>query len=167
MQNDIFFPLDRLLNTNKNSFLNKFLQEKIICKGETLRIFWIPTLSIEIIKQSKSSLKFNATSHRFSMQKKCKKNFISRRKKCENIVDTSACVWQFDIVFDANDIEICDKFNLKLNIVSHFFSMLFYIEKLTYFVSCFSFKYILTGTYLFLNFDFLRIYWKKKYTISK
>ena len=35
----IFFPLDRLLNTNKKTFLNKFPQEKIICKGETLTIF--------------------------------------------------------------------------------------------------------------------------------
>ena len=36
----IFFPLDRLLNTNKKTLLNKFLQEEIICKGETRTIMF-------------------------------------------------------------------------------------------------------------------------------
>ena len=62
-----------------------------------------------------------------------------------------------------NGIEICDKFKLKLNLVSHFFRCFLHrktnvLFRFMIFVS----NRCLTGTYLFLNFDFLRLYYWKR-----
>ena len=76
---------------------------------------------------------YNFTST-FYVKQKWNRNFISRRKKCQTIVDTITYVRQFDIFLMPNDIEICNELKLKLNLVSHFFLMLFYIQKLFVFI---------------------------------
>ena len=95
------------------------------------------------------------------MRQKCKKNFISCWKKMSNHRrHWYMCTAIWHCFSMRNGIEICNKFKLKLNLFSHFFSMLFHIEEQWTFLISVSnnvctvrYRYI---TNLFLSFDILK-----------
>ena len=96
----------------------------------------------------------------FQCDKNAKKIHFILKKMSNHCRHWYICtaIWHCSLM--RNDIEICDKFKLKLNLVSHFFSILFHIEEqctFRYFHN-FSFKQCLCSTlHYILIFKFLYI----------